>query len=98
MASKKFVLTSIETVNKDLQKKGLILGGGILAVTVIGDLIGGLRTNNTRKRVVEYLEGFDIALERIEDAVVPAQQPQPEEKNEASAEGSENGPSNGGTK
>lgn len=93
MATKKFVLKTIETAGKDLEKKGLIIGGSLLAVTVIGDLIGGLRCNKTRRLVTDSLEGIDIALERIEDAVVP--QPQPE-KNEA--EGSENGPSTGGTK
>lgn len=95
MATKKFVKNMVEATTKDLEKKGLIIGGGILAVTMIGDLIGGLRTNNTRKRVVEYLEGFDSTLERIENAVVTPAQPQPEEKNEE--EGSDT-PSNGGTK
>ena len=96
MATKKFVLKTIETAGKDLEKKGLIIGGSLLAVTVIGDLIGGLRCNKTRRLVTDSLEGIDIALERIEDAVVPAQ-PQPDEKNET-VEGSENGPSERGTK
>lgn len=95
MATKKFVMKSIETAGKDLEKKGLIIGGSLLAVTVIGDLIGGLRTNSTRRAVADSLEGIDGALERIEGAIIPPAQPQPEEKNEA--EGSER-PSEGGTK
>lgn len=96
MATKKYVKASIEAATNDLTKKGLVIGGGILAITVIGDLIGGLRCNSTRRAVADSLDGIDSALERIEDAITPAQ-PQPEEKNEAS-EGSENGPSKGGTK
>lgn len=99
MASKKFVTKAIENASKDLEKKGLIIGGSLLAVTVVGDLIGGLRTNSTRRAVAESLDGIDCALKRIEGAILPAPQPQPEEKKETeAAEGSENGPSNGGTK
>ena len=95
MCSKKYVNKTVESATSDLQKKGLIIGGGLLAVTMLGDLIGGLRTNSTRRAVVNSLDGIDAALERIEGSINPAQ-PKPE-KNEAS-EGSENGPSKGGTK
>lgn len=96
MASKKYVKASIETATNDLTKKGLIVGGGLLAITMIGDLIGDLRTNSTRRAVSESLEGIDGALERIEAAIIPPQS-QEKEKNEV-AEGSENGPSDWGEK